>query len=326
MIHFGTIGTGWITAQFIASSKAVPELSYTAAYSRSPEKASRFAAENGAGHTFTSLEEMASSPLIDAVYIASPNSLHYEQSLLFLKHKKHVICEKSVASSLEKVEKLLSAARENGVVFMEAIITIHMPQLSALKEAMSRIGRISMARFSYCQLSSKYPAYLRGELPNIFNPEFETGAAMDIGVYCVYPALLLFGECEHAEAHAVLSPRNIDLCGTAVLRYPGLTAELSYSKIADGRTPSEIQGDQGTILIDRLRFFDGMELIHTDGSREPIYTMPESTMPMAYEAQAFCDYITKPSQTKRRYEEYSRLAVSVSRTLADIRKASGVCF
>lgn len=331
MLRYGTIGTGWIAAKFIESANTVEGLRFTAAYSRSLAKARGFAGQNGCSQVFDSLEEMAASPLLDAVYIASPNALHYEQSLLFLRHGKHVLCEKPVASSPERVQALLDTARENGVVFAEAIMNTRVPQFELLRSALPRLGRLSLARLSFCQLSSKYPLLRRydageGELPNIFNPALETGAAMDIGVYCVYPALALFGGGPEISARAVRHKNGIDLCGTAVLGYEDLQVELSYSKIADGRAPSEIQGDQGTLLIERISQLGKLEFVDRDGARELIFELAPEELPMRYEAERFLSYVCDPAGTREQYEADSRLAVQVSAALREIRRCSGLPF
>ena len=97
MIRYATIGTGWITDAFIRGASMVPELQLAAVYSRTEKGAIQFASKYaGEIQLFTDLTSMAACPDIDAVYIASPNSLHYSQSKLFLEHGKHVICEKDV--------------------------------------------------------------------------------------------------------------------------------------------------------------------------------------------------------------------------------------
>src|SRR4051794_28274423 len=96
-MKYGTIGTSPITNEFIESAKLVDGMELTAVYSRNIEKGISFAGKHGVKSVFIDLEQMASSELIDAVYIASPNSLHYEQSKLFLEKGKHVLCEKPIA-------------------------------------------------------------------------------------------------------------------------------------------------------------------------------------------------------------------------------------
>lgn len=55
---------------------------------------------------------MAKSDVIDAVYIASPNSLHAEQAILFMKHGKHVLCEKPIASHTIELEKMIQTTKK----------------------------------------------------------------------------------------------------------------------------------------------------------------------------------------------------------------------
>ena len=81
---------------------------------------------------------------------------------------------------------------------------LHLPQRKILEEALSQIGTVSLAKIDFCQRSSKLDAYLNGELPNIFNPALETGALMDLGVYCLYPALALFGKPESFQIHPLM--------------------------------------------------------------------------------------------------------------------------
>lgn len=332
-MNFATIGTGWIAGSFITAAREVENLKHTCVYSRNREKAVEFAEKYNATNVniFTSLEEMAKSDKLDGVYIASPNSLHYEQSKLFLQNKKHVICEKPIAISGELVLDLIDTAKENGVIFMEAIKGSHLPQLELLKQATTRIGRISAASFDFCQLSSKYDALKKadlheGDMPNIFNPIFKTGAAMDIGIYCVYPALELFGAYESLTAMALKHKNGIDLCGSAILGYADKAITLTYSKIGEGRGISEIIGDEGTITIDKLSNFDGITLHNKDGSKEVIQTAANDGLNMRFEAQHFYDYATDYEKNAAEHKRLNALSVQVTDTLQKIRKACGMAF
>ena len=121
MIRFAVIGTNWITRQFVEAAHESGKYKLTAVYSRSLEQAQHFANDFSVEHLFTSLEAMAESDAIDAVYIASPNALHFSQTQLFLSHKIHVICEKPLASNLAEVDAAIACARENQVVLFEAL-------------------------------------------------------------------------------------------------------------------------------------------------------------------------------------------------------------
>lgn len=133
MIRFAIIGTNWITDRFLESAADIEDFQLTAVYSRSAERAAEFAAKHNAAHTFSDLQEMAASDCFDAVYIASPNALHKEQAVLFMNHGKHVLCEKPFASNTRETEEMISAAKANGVVLMEAMKTTFLPNFKELK-------------------------------------------------------------------------------------------------------------------------------------------------------------------------------------------------
>jgi len=98
-IRFGMVGTGFIADWVLAGARQDARFEAVAICSRTQERADAFAAKHGIPHTFTLLEEMAASPLVDAVYIATPNFLHASQSILCMRHGKHVLCEKPLASA-----------------------------------------------------------------------------------------------------------------------------------------------------------------------------------------------------------------------------------
>ena len=120
-IRFGVVGTNFISDWVIAGARQDERFELAAICSRTQETADAFAAKHGIPHTFTSLEAMAASPLVDAIYIASPNFLHAQQSILCMEHGKHVLCEKPMASNAREVRAMLDAARRNGVTLMEAM-------------------------------------------------------------------------------------------------------------------------------------------------------------------------------------------------------------
>ncbi|MCS6036874.1 Gfo/Idh/MocA family oxidoreductase [Klebsiella pneumoniae subsp. pneumoniae] len=113
-----------------------------------------------------SLDELAQSPDVDAVYIASPNSLHFPQTRLFLSHKKHVICEKPLASNLQEVEAAIALARKK--ITWCCLKPLKPPvclTFLLLKETLAKVGKLRKAFINYCQYSSRYQRYLDGEKP-----------------------------------------------------------------------------------------------------------------------------------------------------------------
>lgn len=321
-IRFATVGTGWIVDYFLEGAAMVEGFVHTAVYSRTEEKGRAFAKKHGVEKVYTSLEALAADPEVDAVYIASPNVCHSPQAALFLQAGKHVLCEKPMAATKQEVADLYALAHQNDCALLEAMTSLYPPQRRILEDALTRIGPIRQVRFGYCQFSSKYAAFRRGELPNIFNPAMQTGSLMDIGVYCVYPALFLFGRWETVTAHAVRHENGIDLCGTACLTYPERIVTLSYSKVGDGFAPSELIGEEGTVTIDRLSRLDGIRLC-TREKTELLYQSCPADHPMKFEAEAFRDACLHP---ENRDPEWEQLALCAAETMAEIRRQCGMSF
>ena len=158
-IRFGVIGTNNISNWVIAGGRQDERFELVAVCSRTQERADEFAAKHNIPHTFTSLEEMASSPLIDAVYIATPNYVHAEQSILCMSHGKHVLCEKPFASNAHEVQQMIETARTSGVTLMEAMISTLNPNFAIAKDHLKNLGTIRRYFASYCQYSSRYDKF-----------------------------------------------------------------------------------------------------------------------------------------------------------------------
>ena len=75
----------------------------------------------GFKNPYGSYEELASDPDLDVVYIASPHSHHYEHTMLCLKNRKAVLCEKAFALNIGEVEGMISEAAKQQVFLMEAL-------------------------------------------------------------------------------------------------------------------------------------------------------------------------------------------------------------
>ncbi len=251
-IRFGVIGTNFITDWVIAGAKQDERFELVAVCSRTQERANEFAAKYDIPYTFTSLEEMAASPLIDAVYIATPNYLHASQSILCMKHGKHVLCEKPMASNAYEVKQMIAASRQYGVTLMEAMKPTLTPNFRVLREALPKAGVIRRYFASYCQYSSRYDKFKEGIVLNAFKPELSNGAMMDIGVYTVYPMVVLFGRPNKIRASGVVLSTGTDGQGAVNFEYEGMNATVLYSKIANSSLPTEIEGEDGNFMLDKI--------------------------------------------------------------------------
>ncbi|QTM98216.1 oxidoreductase [Sediminibacillus dalangtanensis] len=323
MVKFGIIGTNWITEKFLDGAAQVEDFQLTAVYSRTEEKARTFALKHKAEHTYTDLQAFASSDTFDAVYIASPNSLHAEQAIACMEHGKHVMVEKSIASNSREVERMIETAKRNGVLLMEALKTVFLPNFQTVQDNLEKIGPVRRYFASYCQYSSRYDAYKEGTVLNAFNPAFSNGSLMDIGVYCIYPMVTLFGGPERVTASSLMLESGVDGQGSAIFDYPEFNGAVMYSKIADSYLPSEIQGEKGSILVDNINTPTRVEIKYKDGTNEDV-SRPQVENGMFYEAEAFVELI-KQGKTESDICTLER-SLETSRVLEEIRKQSGVHF
>lgn len=288
-IRFGVIGTNVITGRFLAGAGLCPEFELTAVYSRSFEKGKAFAGKYGVSLVFTGFEAMAE--VIDAVYIASPNSCHCPQALFFLNKGIHVLCEKPLASNYEQACRMVEAARRNRVVLMEAMVTTLNPNFVALRENLSKAGKVRKYFSSYCQYSSRYDKYKRGILENAFRPELSNGALMDIGIYTIYPMVALFGKPESVKAMGYLLESGVDGEGTVLFEYAGgMHATVIYSKISSSFLGTEVQGEAGTFCLDKINTPRRLVFRRADGGGEDL-TAKHRGDDYFYEAKDFIELI-----------------------------------
>lgn len=320
MIKFGVIGSGWIAEEFVKGAKLVDGFVFSAMYSRSYEKGKKFCEKFGEIPVFTELEEFAKSD-IDAVYIASPNFLHYSQSKLMLENGKHVLCEKPITITPDEFRELSKLAKEKGLVYTEAIMMLHLSQRELIKSKLESLGKISTAHFDFSQLSSKYPALLRGENPNIFNPEMKTGCLRDLGIYCFYPAIDFFGVPKKIISSAGFVESGADGFGTAILDYEDMQVTLTYSKIGQDQCGSQIVGDKGTMKLGSISKLTDVSVHYSDGKTEQLVGEIEKHILMSEEAKDFVNYIKNESKIP---EEISRKILAVSQAMFTVKNQCGI--
>ena len=260
-VRFGVVGTNNITDWVIAGGRQDERFELTAVCSRTAERAEEFAAKHGIPHTFTSLEEMAGSNVVDAIYIATPNCCHAEQAILCMNHGKHVLCEKPFASNAKEVRSMIEAAQRNNVTLMEAMISTFNPNFIIAKEHLDKLGTIRRYFASYCQYSSRYDKFKEGVILNAFKPELSNGAVMDIGIYTIYPMVALFGRPKSVEAQGVVLSSGVDGQGAVNFGYEGMNATVLFSKIANSFLPTEIEGEAGNLIIDQIHIANKVDFV-----------------------------------------------------------------
>ncbi|MFC4101878.1 Gfo/Idh/MocA family protein [Paenibacillus xanthanilyticus] len=324
MIRFGIIGTNTITEKFVKAARLAEGAEIAAVYSRTEARANEYADKLGIEHRFTSLDEMLQSDVIDAVYVASPNAYHAGQSIASMEHGKHVLCEKPAASNARELREMIETAKRNNVLFMEALKSTLTPNFTAIRNNLHKIGRVRRFFASYCQYSSRYDAYKQGTVLNAFKPELSNGSLMDIGVYCVYPTAVLFGKPSAVQAEAYMLESGVDGNGSLILKYGDLDAVLMYSKISNSYVPSEIQGEEGSIVINHISEPSQVRIHYRDGRVEDITDSKQIEDNMMYEVREFVSLL---AQGKLESEVNSHASsLTAMEVMDEARKQIGLVF
>ncbi|WP_083652294.1 Gfo/Idh/MocA family protein [Bacillus sp. MRMR6] len=323
MLTYATIGTSWITERFIHAAQLSNELQLVGVYSRTEEKAKKFADSFNTAY-YTSIDEVAKNQDIQAVYIASPNSVHFEQAITFLKNKKHVICEKPMFSTTAELDEAYKTAEENGVYLFEAIRNIHTPNYRILKEKLHLAGSVRSAILPYMKYSSRYDLFLQGEEPNIFSAKYSGGALVDLGVYPLAIAVGLFGEPEEVTYHPVLLRSGVDGSGTLILKYEGFVCTILCSKIADSVAPCEIHGEKGTFVLEDAAPISEIKFLDSHTKESQLLSVSQEKQDMAYECITFARIIE--TNNEEEYMDLKNLSKIVLKITEEARKQNNIIF
>ena len=362
-IGLGTIGSGFIVDHILDAVAGTEGIGLAAVYSRSEEKGSVLAARHGGARVYTRLEEMLADPMVNTVYVASPNSLHFEHCRTVLMNGKHVICEKPMCTSGAQVRELLALARENGLFLVDATPTAFLPNFEILKRNLERVGRVRLVTCNYSQYSSRYDqlqqylrrsgssddhhvsddpvstAYSRQEeqpsasiqpvmLPNVFNPEFAGGCLMDINYYNVYLMVSLFGKPRRAMYFPNMCGSGVDTSGIIVLQYPDLVCQGTGAKDAGGVNSAQIEGELGYIYVDGgSNGIADVRLVlkeHEEHWNEQTAKIPGESNRWFYEVQGLVKMMLEDDK-ERSYRQVL-VAADVMDVIEDARREAGIRF
>lgn len=345
-VRVATIGRSGITERFIDAANTVDDLEYVGAYSRRLSDAQDFGSKHGASLYFDNLEDLANSNDIDAVYIASPNGLHARQAQTLLAGGKHVLVEKSFGANEQEAQAVFNLAQKNGLVALEAMRNTFGPGIKAVQASLPRLGDIRLATLRFSKVTSRIKRLRAGERLNVFDPKFAAGALMDIGVYCVEPAMLLFGKPQSVNALAVTTPvpgtdandpyGTIDLAGEALLGYGDKVVNLTYGKVSDDLIDSQIEGEEGTLTFGEvcdIRHYTftphvdkGMIYGKIGGTPEETQHVDAPQNDMVFEAETFARAIQGDATALEQVAHHREVTLASLSVMDEIRRQVGVRF
>lgn len=322
-IRLGTIGSGAIVHSILDNVKATDGIRLAAVYSRTEDKGKALAAEYGAEKVYTDMDAFLANDEVNFVYIATPNLLHYGQIKKALLAGKNVICEKPFCTKAEQARELVALAKEKHLFLVEAVPTAFLPNFDVLKRELPKIGKVKLVLGNYSQYSARYDQLLKGEVPNVFNPECGAGCLMDLNFYNVYLNIALFGKPKDAIYYPNIYPGMADTSGILMMCYDGFVSQSTGAKDTWGVNSFQIEGEKGYIYIKDGSNGIAEVRVVTKTSDETFNDQPNPDR-WSYEVQN----LTKLVLADDYAAIYKRLDVTldVVATLESARKKAGILF
>lgn len=246
-IKWGILGPGNIAGKFAAAIRHVEGSEVYAVASREREKAEAFAAKYDARVIYDNYEELAADNQVDVIYVATPHAFHCEQSIMCLRHKKPVVCEKPMALDLHQVTRMVDAARTNQVYLLEGMWSRFMPATQKMLELVKDdvIGPVQYLRADF---GFNAPFDPEGRL---YDLKLGGGSLLDVGIYPLFLTTLLLGEPERVQSIGKLSETGADEYCSMLFQYAGGEIANIFSSITIKTSlTAEIAGPKGRIFLD----------------------------------------------------------------------------
>ncbi len=281
-MNVGIIGTGNIASTMAGTLNRMKNAKLYAVASRDKVRADVFAGKHGCKKAYGSYEELALDKKVDLIYIATPNSEHYANAKMCLEHGKPVLCEKSFTANACQAEELIRLSEEKGVLLAEAMWTRYLPMLTTLKEVIES-GVIGEPRTIEASLGAAIE-----NVERLKNPALAGGALLDIGVYPLNFALMLFGHgISKIHSNCTYSEVGLDEQNSITLQYAdGKVAHIASSMVSWGGNKGVVYGTKGFIIVEDIHNCETIEVYEPSGKKAAQYKRPKQITGYEYEVEA----------------------------------------
>jgi predicted dehydrogenase len=318
---WGILAPGKMAAKFTNGIKILDNAELYAVGSRDRGRAEKFASDHGFKKYYGSYEELAGDPEVDVIYIASPHSQHHDQTILCLRNKKAVICEKAFALNSREVEEMIAEAKHQNVFLMEALWPPFQPfykkSLEILKSGI--LGKV---------------VHLHGYFS--FNPPFEPndrkfnialggGSLLDIGIYPVIDVHTFVGVPDEIKATASFGETGSEESLSAIFKYnDGRTATIYSSFKTNIGIGCDILCEKGNLVVSRGRDMNQRVILDLHGKEKETFVFSPPALGYHWEAEEVMSCLEKG------LTESPVVPLSFSRnlinTLDKIRNSAGIVF
>ncbi|MDO5558599.1 MAG: Gfo/Idh/MocA family oxidoreductase [Oscillospiraceae bacterium] len=278
-MNLAIIGAGGIAEKMALTVNKMNDVTCFAIASRDIKKAEEFAGKFGFKKAYGSYEELVNDNEIDLVYIATPHSHHYQHIKLCLENGRNVLCEKAFTANARQAKEVIELAHEKKCLLTEAIWTRYMPSAVMINEI---LGSGIIGAPSSLTANIGYPI---ADKPRLAQPSLAGGALLDIGIYPINFAFMVFGtDIKNVVSTAVITPAGVDNKNSITITYnDGRQAVLHSNACARTDRRGVIYASKGYMEIDNINNCRTISLYSNDGELTGEYTVPPQISGYEYE-------------------------------------------
>jgi predicted dehydrogenase len=282
-IRWGILGTGYIARRFASDLKLAEGAILTAIGSRSISSAQQFADEYNVPNAFCSYEELAVCEDVDVVYVATPHTLHHQNTLMCLNNHKAVLCEKPFAINSRDTEEMIALAQHKKLFLMDALWTKFHPHYRKMLEMVDNgtLGDIKLVLSNFGYVVTPEHS------TRLLDPALGGGSILDIGIYNIFTTLDVLGVPDDISVKIVASDKGIDEQCSVIFSYNnGAMASLFSTFRTTLATEAEVCGTKARVKLtpDFYTAACNVEL-YADGTKKDIQVERENGFGYQYEAR-----------------------------------------
>lgn len=319
-MKIGILGAGRIASIMAQTIGQMDEVICYAVAARDQVRAEEFAKAYGFEKAYGSYEELVKDSEVELIYIATPHSHHYEHAKLCIEHGKAVLCEKAFTRNAKEAKEILSLAKEKKVFITEAIWTRFMPSREMIHDLLES-GIIGKPMTLTANLG-----YIIAHKERIAEPALAGGALLDIGLYPLNFALMVFGnDFDKITSTAILSDKGVDMQNSITLSYrTGEIAVLNSTALALSDRQGIISGDKGYMIVENINNCEKIRIFNTERQEIKCVEVPQQITGYEYEVEAAMRAI---KEGKLECEEMPHEeTIRVMEIMDELRKEWGVIY
>ena len=279
-IKWGIISTGKIANKFVGDLSLIPSGSAYAVASRTLEKAQAFAEKHKMTKAYGSYAELIADPEVDIIYIGTPHDSHAAISVDCLKAGKAVLCEKPLGVNKSQVQEIVNASTTNNTFMMEAFWARFNPTIQRSYALINSgaIGEVNYinADFSFARNDS--------DESRMLNKSLAGGALLDMGVYPVFLAYLIFGNPTEIKAISRFYKTGVDIQTGILLKFDNGIANLMTGFVSKSDMTAKIYGTEGHIFLSP-NWHESQGLEVKSGDQVTLESLPTNGMGYTYEIE-----------------------------------------